>query len=119
MACSLSGVRSARALAVALAGLAGLACSGSPGEGERPAAEGGYVECVVPRPEVCAENALAVCGLRDTGVRCVTEPCDSWETKTFANACIACADRAVYGWRPGACEEEGVVRRGPGNLPRE
>jgi hypothetical protein len=74
-------------------------------------AAGGYVECVVPRPEICTREYLPVCGLRDTGIRCVTQPCDSWETKTFSNACSACADGAVYGWRPGECEEEGVVHR--------
>lgn len=114
---SLRGVRTVWAAAVVGLGL--LACSGSTGEGDPPAAEGGYVECIVPRPEVCSGEALPVCALRDTGVRCVTEPCDTWETKTFTNACTACADRAVYGWRPGACESEGVVRRAPGNLPRE
>ncbi len=86
------------------------ACS----SGEVPPAEGGeappsYVECVVPRPQVCQKTYLPVCGLRDTGVRCVTTPCPSWETKTYANACDACADPAVYGWRPGECETEGVV----------
>ena len=71
---------------------------------------GGYVECVVPRPEVCKHDYLPVCGLRDTGIRCVTEPCDSWETKTYSNACTSCADPDVYGWRPRECEREGIVR---------
>jgi hypothetical protein len=70
-----------------------------------------YVECVVPRPEACTRDYRPVCGLRDTGIRCVTEPCDSWETRTYGNACSACADGSVYGWRPGECEVEGIVRR--------
>ena len=89
------------------------ACSGTTGDAADPAASGhaaGYVECVVPRPEMRTKEYRPVCGLRDTGIRCVTEPCDSWETKTYSNACTACADAAVYGWRPGPCEEEGVVR---------
>lgn len=87
-----------------------VACSPSeaPPAGSEPTPPS-YVECVVPRPQVCQKTYLPVCGLRDTGVRCVTTPCPSWETKTYANACDACADPAVYGWRPGECETEGVV----------
>lgn len=104
--------------------LAVLGCSGTPGDGAAsgdadPAGQGGatrassgYVECVVPRPEVCTRDYRPVCGLRDTGIRCVTQPCDSWETKTYGNACSACADGPVYGWKPGECEEEGIVRDG-------
>jgi hypothetical protein len=69
----------------------------------------GYVECVVPRPELCTREYRPVCALRDLGIRCVTRPCDSWETKTFPNACTACADDAVQGWRPGECEQDEVV----------
>lgn len=98
---------------------AALACSGA---GDRAAKDPGWVECVVPRPEICTEEWRPVCGLRDTGIRCVTEPCDSWETKTFSNACTACADEGVYGWRPDACEHEGIVRpegpEGPPGGPR-
>ena len=89
-----------------------VACSGATSEGELAGqgAGGGYVECVVPRPEICTHDYRPVCALRDTGIRCVTEPCDTWETKTFGNACAACADGGVYGWRPGECEEEGLIR---------
>ena len=93
-------------------------CSGATGDGAAPegdaagqGAAGGYVECVVPRPEICTRDYRPVCGLRNTGIRCVTQPCDSWETKTYSNACTACSDVPVYGWRPGECEEEGIVRR--------
>jgi len=102
--------RPLRALAAAtLAAVAGglcVACSGRGTEGG-DAPDPGFVECVVPRPEVCTRDWRPVCALRDTGIRCVTTPCDAWERKTFANACTACADAAVYGWRPGECPAEG------------
>jgi hypothetical protein len=88
----------------------GASCSRSAGDEASAGAAGGYVECVVPRPEICTKEYAPVCGLRDTGIRCVTEPCDTWETKTYGNACSACADGGVYGWRPGECEEEGILR---------
>jgi hypothetical protein len=91
--------------------LAFVACSPGPDESAQ-ARDPGWVECVVPRPEVCTKEWRPVCGLRDTGVRCVTTPCPSWETKTYGNACAACADPDVYGWRPGECEREGVVEDG-------
>lgn len=87
-------------------------CTAAEREDAATSADGGYVECVVPRPKTCTRDHLPVCGLRDTGVRCVTTPCPSWETKTYGNACDACADTAVYGWRPDACAKEGVVEDG-------
>ena len=94
--------------------LAGLACSGTAGERPAPGdgAGGDVVECVPPRPEMCTRDWRPVCGRRDTGVRCVTTPCPSWETKTYGNACSACADPGVHGWRPGECATEGVVEGG-------
>ena len=86
------------------------ACSGATDPSERVEPGEGFVECVVPRPEMCTKEWRPVCGLRDTGIRCVTTPCDSWETKTYGNACTACSDKAVYGWRPGECLDEGIFR---------
>ena len=63
------------------------------------------VECVDPRSPICTQDYLPVCGLRDTGIRCVTTPCDSAEWKTYSNACTACSDPNVEHYRPGACEE--------------
>lgn len=90
--------------------LLGLACSagGEAGSARDP----GYVECVVPRPELCSQDHRPVCGLRNNGVRCATTPCPSWERKSYSNACVACADGAVYGWRPGACDPEGPIEPG-------
>ncbi len=69
-------------------------------------ASSGIVDCSDPRPEMCTREYRPVCALRDTGIRCVTEPCDSAEHKTYSNACDACADKAVYSYAPGACEAE-------------
>ena len=99
-------------LAVACALCLGCGSGSDPAPASASGAAGGYVECVVPRPEMCARDWRPVCGLRDTGMRCVTTPCPSWETKTYGNACAACADPAVYGWRPDECELEGVVEDG-------
>lgn len=62
-------------------------------------------ECVEPRPQICTMDYNPVCATRDTGVRCVTTPCDSTELATYANACGACADDRVYYHVPGACPE--------------
>ena len=63
------------------------------------------VRCVEPRPQVCTMDYRPVCATRDNGTRCVTTPCDSTETATYANGCGACADPAVIAWVPGACPE--------------
>jgi len=64
------------------------------------------IECVEPRPEICTQDYRPVCGLRDTGIRCVTTPCDSTEWKTYSNTCTACSDPDVLRYRPGACDED-------------
>ena len=64
------------------------------------------VECTDPRSPICTQDYRPVCGLRDTGIRCVTTPCDSTEWKTYSNACAACSDSSVEGHRPGACEAD-------------
>lgn len=61
-------------------------------------------ECADPRSPICTQDYLPVCGLRDTGIRCVTTPCDSTEWKTYSNACTACSDPDVERYRPGACD---------------
>lgn len=68
----------------------------------------GLVACSDPRPEVCTREFRPVCAQRDTGVRCVTAPCDEateWVTKS--NACVACSDSEVIAHRPGSCDREG------------
>ena len=61
------------------------------------------VECREPRAQACNRRYDPVCATRDTGVRCVTTPCDSTEQVTYANACTACADANVYRYSTGAC----------------
>jgi len=63
-------------------------------------------ECQDPRSEMCTQEYRPVCALRDTGVRCITTPCPSTEWKTYSNACTACSDSDVIGYKPGECHEE-------------
>jgi hypothetical protein len=65
-----------------------------------------YVACNDPRPEVCTRDYRPVCAQRDAGVRCVTTPCDSTEWITLSNACTACSDPTVLGYRAGPCRKE-------------
>lgn len=58
------------------------------------------------RPQICTRQYDPVCGAVDTGLRCVTTPCDNTEWRTFANGCSACAEGGVTGWRRGACTRE-------------
>ena len=51
------------------------------------------VPCTEPRPEICAQDYRPVCAvLQDGGF------------KTYSNACSACSDPSVTGYRDGACE---------------
>ena len=81
------------------------ACVHSPTQnlkvGESP-----HVECSDPRPEACTREYRPVCAARDTGTRCVTQPCDALELKTYPNACTACSDQEVFGYHQGECERQ-------------
>lgn len=48
------------------------------------------------RPTACPMNYAPVCGRRDTGIRCVTTPCDSSEDKTYGNMCMLGVDKAEF-----------------------
>lgn len=63
------------------------------------------VRCNDPRPQMCTMDYRPRCATRDNGVRCITAPCVSIETATYANACSACADAKVFYHVPGACDE--------------
>ncbi len=69
-------------------------------------ADAAMTQCADPRPEICTFEYNPVCGLQDTGIRCVTTPCPSEEWRTYGNACSACADEKVSGYKAGACEQE-------------
>jgi len=54
--------------------------------------------CTEPRPEICTMDYTPVCGLqRVSGT-------EQW--KTYSNACSACTDSTVVGYRKDACEVE-------------
>jgi hypothetical protein len=68
-----------------------------------------FVACGPRRPEICTQEYVPVCGLRATGLECVTKPCDgTFERVTRSNRCTACADTEVVGWIPGACDADPV-----------
>jgi hypothetical protein len=63
------------------------------------------IACASPRPEMCTKEYMPVCASEDTGIRCVTTPCPSVESKTYGNACDACSNPKVTGYRPGSCAD--------------
>ena len=83
----------ARSLALALIGIAGIACAAPRQKTKDAAPEPPVTACAVPRPEACTMEYIPVCGHLYSG-----------ERKTYPNACSACADPDVSGRDPGACE---------------
>lgn len=64
-----------------------------------------FVQCSMPRPEICYELYQPVCATRDNGMRCITTPCPATELATYSNDCKACADKKVMGFvSGGACK---------------
>ena len=55
--------------------------------------------CTEPRPEVCTMDYTPVCGLRNVAGK------EEW--KTYSNACSACSNPAVTGYKKYACEATG------------
>jgi len=81
-----------------------VACASDADSGKPPAKKPPeYVRCADPRPEICTQHYQPVCALRDTGVRCIKAPCPSASWVPYPNACTACNDRHVLGYRPGNC----------------
>jgi hypothetical protein len=62
------------------------------------------IQCRSPRPEICTLNYLPVCAERDTNIRCIKAPCPATEYKTYSNACSACSDPKVLGYKLDSCE---------------
>ena len=54
-------------------------------------------------PTLCTMEYAPVCGQIDTGIRCITVPCPSFETKTFSNGCMAAIAKATVLYK-GECE---------------
>jgi hypothetical protein len=52
--------------------------------------------CTDPRPEVCTMDYTPVCGLRNVAGK------EEW--KTYSNACSACSNPTVTGYKKDACE---------------
>ena len=85
-----------------------LACQSSPKKDsstllEPPSKHTKIITCKDPRPEICTKEYRPVCAEVDTGLRCVKAPCASKDHKTYSNACTACADHKVFGYRFGTC----------------
>lgn len=80
-------------------------------EGDAPRGRMAFTQCTDPRAEMCTKEYRPVCGVVDTGVRCITTPCDSTEQRNFGNACMACAEAKTTGYWPVACEELGSDAR--------
>jgi hypothetical protein len=90
---------------LALVGLA-LACNGSgapaePATSAGAASAGELTPCPEPRPEMCTMDYVPVCGRRGA------------EWKTYPNACGACSDPAVSGFRAGPCGGQPTPRQAP------
>ena len=62
-------------------------------------------KCTNPRPQICTREYRPVCATKDTGVRCITTPCQSTEEITYATGCTACADPKVSHYRLGKCKQ--------------
>ena len=71
----------------------GLLLAGCALPGEVPPSTGATT-CITPRPEVCTMEYRPVCGLLEAGV-----------SRTYSNACSACADPGVVAHTAGACAE--------------
>ncbi|MCA9642186.1 MAG: hypothetical protein H6718_21735 [Polyangiaceae bacterium] len=82
--------------------------SSNPPEDAGPPGEE-FTQCPPRKPDagpvMCTKEYMPVCGLVDTGVRCITTPCPSATKKTFGNKCEACGAQKVIGYTKGACEE--------------
>jgi hypothetical protein len=70
-----------------------IACSPEPRPREAASAGPALSACEDPRPQLCTLQYEPVCGHLGGD-----------DHKTYANACAACANAAVSGHWPGACE---------------
>jgi len=96
-------------LAVIILALVISACASKP---EETVTKPEMTQCPEQRSQFCTREYVPVCATRDTGIRCVTAPCPSSEEKTYGNACTACADIKVIGYRSNACEQSADRKQG-------
>jgi len=62
-------------------------------------------ELLDPNNVFCTLNYDPVCGRKDTGIRCITTPCDSTEDVTYSNMCSLDVDDAEFLYE-GECKIE-------------
>jgi hypothetical protein len=55
-------------------------------------------------PIFCTADYAPVCGQIDTGIRCITTPCPSFEEKTYSNKCTLSVAKATFLYE-GECKE--------------
>jgi hypothetical protein len=91
---------------VALSGACAAADAPQPSAPPPAASQPPFIACTNPRPEICTRDYRPVCAQVDTGKRCVTAPCESSVSETRGNACSACGDPKVIGYRAGACPDK-------------
>jgi len=60
--------------------------------------EHGLTMCPEPRPEICTMDYTPVCGRQQL------DGVEQW--KTYSNACTACSDDTVAGYRKDACDAD-------------
>ncbi len=58
-------------------------------------------------PVFCTQQYDPVCAAFDTGLRCITAPCDTFVYKTYGNACSAGADKSEVLFRGECGDKEG------------
>ena len=57
------------------------------------AKDNSYIQCEEPRPEMCTQEYVPVCGKLIDG-----------SLKTYSNGCSACSDKKVVGYTSGPCQ---------------
>ena len=51
-----------------------------------------FVICIEPRPEICTQDYVPVCGYLEDGSQ-----------KTYSNACSACSDKKIIRYKVSSC----------------
>ena len=65
----------------------------------------------------CEALSGQVCARIDTGVRCITTPCPSFEFRSYEDTCSACSDHKLTEVFTGSCEEFRVYLERAGDTP--